>query len=407
METNQKKFTFFTFLVILASCFIYMMSCGIRNNFGIMLSSIVEHSGISFVSVSFVLAVGQFSFGVTQPLFGILADHKGSRFSLILGILCTAIGILLTPACKSIFSLMLVLGILIPGGIGAIAFGVVVSAVNPHLPEKSRPVVSGIINASSGIGNSLLTPIIHNLLAAGGLAYGMYMLSIPTFLMIPAVLCMCAGGGAVKQLPKQAVASVSTAELFRTAFHSADYRFIMIGFFTCGFHMALITNHLPTQITGYGFTAADASSAFSVYGVATMAGAFIAGLLCAKLRMKNVLGTLYGSWAVMTLLFLALPKSMLSICIYIFFLGFTGSATVTPVAGICGKLFGKRGVSILFGFAFFMHQIGGFLSAWLGGLCYESLGSYSVIWLVDCALCLLAAVVSYLIREKQVIAVSD
>lgn len=277
-----------------------------------MLSSIVEHSGISLMSVSFVLAVGQFSFGVMQPLFGILADHKGSRFSLILGILCTAIGILLTPARKSIFSLMLVLGILIPGGIGAIAYGVVVSTVNPHLPEKSRSVVSGIINASSSIGNSLLTPIMHNLPAAGGLAYGMYMQSIPIFLMIPAVL-----------------------------------------------------------------------------------------------RMKNVLGTLYGSRAVMTLLFPALPKSMLSICSYIFFLGFTGSATVTPVAGICGKLFGKRGVSILFGFAFFMHQIGGFLSAWLGGLCYELLGSYSVIWLVDCALRLLVAVVSYLIREKQVIAVSD
>ncbi len=258
---------------------------------------------------------------------------------------------------------MLVLGILIPGGIGAIAYGVVVSTVNPHLPEKRRSVVSGIINASSGICNSLFTPIMHNLPAAGGLAYGMYMLSIPIFLMIPAVLCMCAGGGAVKQLPK--------------------------------------------QIIGYGFIAADASSAFSVYGVATMAGAFIAGLLCVKLRMKNVLGTLYGSRAVMTLLFPALPKSMLSICSYIFFRSFTGSATVTPVAGICGKLFGKRGVSILFGFAFFMHQIGGFLSAWLGGLCYELLGSYFVIWLVDCALCLLAAVVSYLMREKQVIAVSD
>lgn len=115
--------------------------------------------------------------------------------------------------------------------------------------------------------------------------------------------------------------------------------------------------------------------------------------------MKNVLGTLYGSGAVMTLLFLALPKTMLFVCIYIFFLGFTGSATVTPVAGICGKLFGKQGVSILFGFAFFMHQISGFLSAWLGGICFDSTGSYSLIRPADCALCLAAAIVSYRIKE--------
>lgn len=403
MEKSTKKFTLYTVLVILSACFVYMVSCGIRNNFGIMLSSIVEHSGISFVSVSFVLAVGQFSFGVTQPLFGILADKKGNRFSLLLGVICTAVGVLLIPQCKSVLSLMLVLGILIPGGIGAIAFGIIVGTVNPHLPENSRSVVSGIINASSGVGNSLLTPVIHHTLAIGGLAYGMYVLSIPTILMIPAVLLLCGKtvAKAPAQTPTQDAAPLPAKTLFAQAFRSKDYLFIMIGFFTCGFHMALITNHLPTQITSYGFSSADASSAFSVYGIATMVGAFLAGLLCTRLKMKNVLGTLYGSRAIMTLLFLALPKSMLSVCIYIFFLGFTGSATVTPVAGICGRLFGKQGVSILFGFAFFLHQIGGFLSAWLGGVCFASTDSYAPIWLVDCALCLLAAVVSYLIREKK------
>ena len=401
-STQTQKFTLYTLLVILSACFIYMVSCGIRNNFGIMLSSIVEHSGISFVSVSFVLAVGQFSYGVTQPLFGILADKKGNRFSLLLVVVCTAVGVLLIPQCKSILSLMLVLGILIPGGIGAIAFGIIVGTVNPRLPEKSRSVVSGIINASSGIGNSLLTPVIHHSLAIGGLAYGMYVLSVPTILMIPAVLLLCGRTKISAQTSLAQDTPLPAKTLFAQAFRSKDYIFIMIGFFTCGFHMALITNHLPTQITSYGFSAADASSAFSVYGIATLVGAFLAGLLCARLKMKNVLGTLYGSRAVMTLLFLALPKSMLSVCIYIFFLGFTGSATVTPVAGICGKLFGKQGVSILFGFAFFMHQIGGFLSAWLGGICFDSTGSYAPIWLVDCAFCLIAAAVSYLIREKTV-----
>ena len=400
-STKTQKFTLYTLLVILSACFIYMVSCGIRNNFGIMLSSIVEHSGLSFVSVSFVLAVGQFSYGVTQPLFGILADKKGNRFSLLLGVICTAVGVLLIPQCKSVLSLMLVLGILIPGGIGAIAFGIIVGTVNPRLPENSRSVVSGIINASSGVGNSLLTPVIHHSLALGGLAYGMYVLSVPTILMIPAVLLLCGKTTAKTAAQAAPVQPLPAKTLFAQAFHSKDYIFIMIGFFTCGFHMALITNHLPTQITSYGFSAADASSAFSVYGIATMVGAFLAGLLCARLKMKNVLGTLYGSRAVMTLLFLALPKSMLSVCIYIFFLGFTGSATVTPVAGICGKLFGKQGVSILFGFAFFMHQIGGFLSAWLGGVCFDATGSYAPIWLVDCAFCLIAAAVSYLIREKK------
>ena len=101
----------------------------------------------------------------------------------------------------------------------------------------------------------------------------------------------------------------------------------------------------------------------------------------------------------MTAVFLVLPKTMPIICIYIFLLGFTGSATVTPVSAICGSLFGTQGVTIFFSFAFFVHQIGGFLSAWIGGICFEGFGSYLGIWAADMILCLIAAVVSYKIKK--------
>ena len=65
--------------------------------------------------------------------------------------------------------------------------------------------------------------------------------------------------------------------------------FIVLGFFTCGFHMALITNHLPTQITSYGMSSDTTAAIFSVYGVATMIGAFLVGIMCSKFKMKNVL----------------------------------------------------------------------------------------------------------------------
>lgn len=401
MEENKKHGTLLTtVLFTLAGCYVYMMNCGIRNNFGIMLSSIVENTGLAFASVSFVLAVGQLCFGITQPLFGVVADKKGNRFSLLLGIVLTLIGIILTPMCKSVISLILVLGILLPGGIGAISYGVIISTLTPRIPEKSRTFVSGIVNASSGIGNSILTPIISAAIIAGGLSMGMSVLAVFTAAMIPVTLLMF---GRSKGMKTAVQHKTSTSELFRLAFKSRDYIFIMLGFFTCGFHMALITNHLPTQIVSYGYTSAEASTAFSIYGIATMVGAFISGILCSKIRMKNVLGTLYTSRTVITLLFFVLPKTMPVICIYIFLLGFTGSSTVSPVSGICGKLFGPRGVAILFSFAFLVHQFGSFLSAWLGGICFEAFGNYSLIWTVDMALCLFAGIISYMIKEKTVI----
>lgn len=400
---NNKAVT--VILFTLAASFVYMMNCGIRNNFGIMLSAITENAGLTFTSVSFVLAVGQLCFGITQPIFGIVADKKGSRFSLLTGIICTLAGVLLTPMCKSVFSLMLILGILLPGGIGAISYGVIISTINPKLPAGARTTVSGIVNASSGIGNTLLTPILSASIAAGGLVLGMSVLAVFTAAMIPVTLLMCGKNTSpVKESKSTAPESkITTSEFFRLAFKNRDYVFIVIGFFTCGFHMALITNHIPTQISSYGYTSAETSAAFSIYGVATMIGALVSGALCSRIRMKNVLGTLYTARTFIVLLFFILPKTMPVICTYIFLLGFTGSATVSPVSGICGKLFGAKGVAILFSFAFLVHQVGSFLSAWLGGLCFDAMGSYAIIWIIDAALALTTGLISYLIKEKTVL----
>ena len=37
-------------------------------------------------------------------------------------------------------------------------------------------------------------------------------------------------------------------------------------------------------------------------------------------------------------------------------------------------MFGTRYMAMLYGFAFFSHQVGGFLGVWLGGVLYERYG---------------------------------
>lgn len=52
-------------------------------------------------------------------------------------------------------------------------------------------------------------------------------------------------------------------------------------------------------------------------------------------------------------------------------LGLTDAATVTPVSGLCRRLFGTSGITVICGVTLSAHQAGGFLSAWLGGVCFE------------------------------------
>ena len=62
----------FAFLALTAAL-IYAVSNGIRVNLGLLINPLSESSGISYAFLSFILASGQFIYGLSQPFFGFLA----------------------------------------------------------------------------------------------------------------------------------------------------------------------------------------------------------------------------------------------------------------------------------------------------------------------------------------------
>ena len=401
MTKINKKVMITIVLLTASACLICAMSDGIKNNYGIMLNSIIENSGLTYSYVSLVLAVGQLFYGIMQPTFGVLAEKKGNTLTLLIGVSLTLIGLVLLPKCTNAFLLMLILGFFLPAGTGATSYGILIGSISPKIPAKTVSLVSGFVNASSGVGNALLSPIITYFLNKGGLAAAMFILIIPTLIMIP--LCFYIG----RKQGSEEVESVekketSVVDQFKDALSNRSYQLLMVGFFTCGFHMALISNHLPSQIVSYGITSQTSSYAFSVYGIITMLGSVFSGYLCGRLIHKNVLGTYYGSRSIITIIFLLLPKNLITIFGYAALLGMTGAATVPPVTSIINDEFGADRLASLYGFVFFIHSIGGFLGAWLAGICVDYFGGYVLIWIVDIVLSAIAAIASYAIKPLDI-----
>ena len=65
-------------------------------------------------------------------------------------------------------------------------------------------------------------------------------------------------------------------------------------------------------------------------------------------------------------------------------------------------LFGRidRATAMLFGFAFFSHQVGGFLGVWLGGLLFENTGSYDIVWWLSVFFGVASALINLPIKEE-------
>jgi predicted MFS family arabinose efflux permease len=403
MTTNRPNYknALSVFFLSAAACLIYAISSGIRSSYGIMLGAIAENSGVSYSSISFVLAVGQLVYGVMQPLFGIVALKKSNPFVLSCGVLLMVAGLLTIPFCKSLWMLMLSLGIILPSGMGALSFGIIMGAVTPKLSAGSVSTVSGFVNASTGIGSTVLAPAIQFMLAFGGIGGAMLFLSAPTLVLLPVSLWLCSSKiQSVEPASRSGERNIPLRDLFSQALRSPTYRFLAIGFFTCGFHMAIIQTHLFTQITAYGLSEKTAAFAFSIYGIASMAGPVLVGVLCSRVRMQRVLGCLYGSRCFIVLFFLLAPKNLFTVYAVTALLGLTGTSTVVPTAGLVGRTFGAAKLATLYGLVIFIHQIGSFFSAWLGGGCAALTGSYTLIWCISAAFSVVAAVASFCIEGK-------
>ena len=84
-------------------------------------------------------------------------------------------------------------------------------------------------------------------------------------------------------------------------------------------------------------------------------------------------------------------------------MGLLWLSTVPPTSALVAIMFGTRWMATLFGFAFFSHQVGGFLGVWLGGILFERTGSYNVIWWLSVVFGVLSAIINLPIVEKPVV----
>jgi predicted MFS family arabinose efflux permease len=383
---------------------ILMITMGIRQSMGLFVSPLNTATGLGIVSISFALAVGQFMWGAVQPFAGALADRYGPRPVLLGGLLMLSLGLSITPWVNTTFGLTLTLGIISAIGSGASSFSVLISAACQRLPAQSRGTAAGLINAGGSFGQFIFAPIIQRLIQTLGWINTCWSLALVTLLALPMVQRMD------RQTSANAMAPAEPGGLTRAlqqALKDRSYLLLHLGFFTCGFHIAFLVTHLPTEVNLCGLLPQVASWSLALIGLANIVGSLYTGFLINRLKSKNILVGMYASRAVLILFYMAAPKTDLTFYIFSIGLGLTWLATVAPTAAIIGKLFGMRYLATLFGLTLLSHQIGGFLGAYMGGLMLEANGNYAIMWWMDIALSSMAALANVPIREAFVVQVQE
>jgi predicted MFS family arabinose efflux permease len=131
-------------------------------------------------------------------------------------------------------------------------------------------------------------------------------------------------------------------------------------------------------------------------------GSLASGWFATKMPKRYILSLIYFARAAAVFAFISFPVTPTTSILFGAAMGLFWLSTVPPTNGIVAVLFGTRWLAMLTGFAFFSHQVGGFLGVWLGGLVFERTGSYDALWWLSILFGILSGLINLPIVEKPV-----
>ena len=388
-------------VIVICGCLIAILTFGPRSTLGFFLTPLSRAHGWGRDVFAFALAIQNLLWGIGQPFAGAIADRFGSVRVLSGGAILYALGLALMANASTPGLLDLSAGVLVGFGLSGCSFNIVLAAFGKLVPESWRSLSLGAGTAAGSFGQFLFSPLGVLFIDLYGWQNSLVIFAALMLLILPLSLVLAtpraSTTAALGDVPSQSIRQ-SLAE----AFGHRSYVLLVLGFFTCGFQLAFITVHLPAYLVDRGLSAEVGGWTLAVIGLFNILGSLAAGWLGNRMSKPYLLSLIYLARALAIAVFVLLPASTPATLAFGAAMGLLWLSTVPPTSALVALMFGTRWLAMLFGFAFFSHQVGGFLGVWLGGILFERTGSYDAVWWLSVLFGVLSAVINLPIVEKPV-----
>ena len=387
-------------VIMVCGCLIAMISFGPRSSLGFFMTPIghANHWGRDVFALA--LAIQNLLWGVGQPFAGAIADKYGTNRVIAIGAILYAAGIGLMSYSTTPLELDLTAGVLVGFGLSSCSFTIVLGGFGKLLPAEWRSMAFGIGTGAGSFGQFLFSPLGVALMDNYGWQNALMIFAAVLLLILPLSLALATprGGFAPNAAPPQSV-----KQALVEAFGHRSYVLLVLGFFTCGFQLAFVTVHLPSYLIDRGLSAQVGGWTLAIIGLFNIVGSLTSGWLGNRMPKRYILSFIYFARALSIAVFVLLPASTITTLIFGAVTGLLWLSTVPPTSGLVAVMFGTRWLTMLFGFAFFSHQVGGFLGVLLGGIVFERWGSYDPVWWLSVFFGVASALIDLPIVEKAVV----
>jgi MFS family permease len=414
--------TFTPAVIVLCGCLISMIGFGPRSALGFFLTPLSQAHGWGREVFALSVAMQTLLYGAAQPFSGAIADRFGTVRVIIAGTLLYAAGLFMMAHAATPGMLYISSGVLIGFGLSGCSFNLVISSFGKLLPESWRSLAFGAGTAAGSFGQFLFSPLGVSLIDAFGWQRALEIFAALLLMMIPLAFAISTPRSDAPQAsapstskddssqtsPRRLdglsgpVATQTYRQALAEALGHRSYILLVLGFFTCGFQLGFVTLHLPSYLIDRGLSATVGGWTLGVIGLFNIVGAMLSGWLGGRLPKRYILAVIYFARALAVVFLITLPASPAVALTYGAMTGLLWLSSVPPTAGLVAVMFGTRWMAMLFGIAFFSHQVGGFLGIYLGGALFERTGSYDIVWWLGVLFGVISAVINLPIVEKPV-----
>jgi MFS family permease len=404
--------------IVAAVSFVALLgAAGFRSVPGVMMNPLHHEFGWSHGTVGLAMSVNMTLFGLTAPFAAALMDRFGIRPVLTVALALIATGSALSVTMTASWQLVLLWGVLVGAGTGAISMGFVATIATRWF-DAHRGLVTGVLTAASATGQLIFLPVVAAITTHHGWRWASLLVAAAALCVIPPVLLLMRNWPQDKGLGRYGQEpSVDTGPAPRPPGSSfaAAFSGLVLGarvpafwllagsFAICGMTTnGLIGTHFIPAANDHGMPTTVAAGLLAVVGVLDVAGTVFSGWLTDRVDARVLLVIYYTGRGLSLVALPALlsPHAEPGTWVFIIFYGLDWVATVPPTIALCRNYFGDK-APIVFGWVFASHQLGAAVAAAGAGWIRDLRGDYDLAFYLAAGLCVVAALMCLAVRPVR------
>jgi len=407
--------------IIVAAAFITMgIGVNARTAFSLLLPPIINEFGWDRGLVAGAFSFGFFISAFFAPFVGRLMDQRGPIIVVEVGVVLTALGLVLAAFAHEPWHFYGTLGFLVATGANFLGYGVQ-SQLIPRWFVRRRGLAIGIAFAGVGIGSVALLPWMQVMIAQSGWRHACLALGIITAaVLIPLNLLLRKRPEDIGLNPDGDAAPVSaqtgraanvvdaawaaTNWTLARAARTARFWWIVLGYFGLLYAWYAVQVHQTKYLAEIGISPIEAAWALGLVSLAGVPGSIIFGHVSDRIGRE-------WAWAIGCLgfvmccaLLIALQWKPSPVLLYAMVLtqGFLGYSATSVLGPIVAEIFEGPHFGSIFGTIMLGAVIGGAVGPWVTGLIYDRTGSYDFGFWIALALSIVSAIAIFIAAPRQI-----